>query len=250
MADETTPVTPETTETPEKPEPLSPAQQELVNKQIQARLKRQESQLASQFNTTLEEKMNALRAELAPATPATPAAEDGDGKISEKEQEFRKQQRALIEAEQNKARALELQKKQVETQLQQLQEQVRSMQKGNAIREAMSGISWLKAGDVERLTSDMVEYDDALKSYVVKENGVIKETAALEPMTLSEFYSDFAQKNSWYVKSDALSGTGALPGGNPTQGSIRKKSDFKGDLKKMSDWIEKNGFEAYENLPA
>lgn len=225
---------------------LTPEQQELVNKQIAARLSRQEKQLTETFNSTktqLEEQMKTLSDQL--EALKTPGKKDGG---DDTEEAKRLQTKALIDAEVAKRTQTEKKLNEATAEKERLANELKATQKRQAMNDAMQGNNFTNNTFVVKLTDDMVEYDEALKTYVVKENGVVKENASLDPMTLAEFYADFAAKNPGFVSSDARGGAGSTPG-SKQQGTVTKRSDFK-TLKQKSDWITANGQQAFEDLPA
>ena len=83
-----------------------------------------------------------------------------------------------------------------------------------AVQAAAGKHGFYDADDIARLTSDAIKYDAALGRYVViGEGDQPKLNAEMEPMTLDEFYADYAAKHKFYVKSDFRGGTGSTVGG-------------------------------------
>lgn len=228
---------------------LTPEQQELVNKQIAARLTRQEKQLTDQFNASkvqLDEQMRELTEQIeALKTTKTPVT---DSDKLDTEEAKKAQIKALIDAEVQKRTQTERKLTDTSAERDRLANELKETRKRQAITEAMTGHGFQKPTDILKLTYDMVEYDETSKNYLVKENGVTKENASLEPMTLTEFYAEYATKNPGYVSSDAKSGVGSTPGSKQPAGVVRSKADFKTREAKVK-WMSEHSIQEWEDLP-
>lgn len=80
-----------------------------------------------------------------------------------------------------------------------------------AINKAAEPNKFINLDAVHKLTAESVKWDDDRKTFVVmNEKGGAKLNSSYEPMTLEEFYVDYAAKNPWLVRADATSGAGSF----------------------------------------
>jgi len=87
----------------------------------------------------------------------------------------------------------------------------------------------------------------------VKENGNIKLNSGMTPMTLTEYFSQFAAARPYLVKGAVKNGTGAAESGRAGSfqnnlGTIKTKADVKTTKEKV-EYITKFGYAAWEKLP-
>lgn len=79
-----------------------------------------------------------------------------------------------------------------------------------AITNAASKVPFVDLGVVLKLTKDQVVLDpDTGRFNVLNDAGTPRLNASFEPMSLDEFYNDFAAKNKYLVRGSVLPGTGS-----------------------------------------
>ena len=79
-----------------------------------------------------------------------------------------------------------------------------------AITNAASKVSFVDLGVVIKLTKDSVQLDPETGRFtVLNDNGQPRLNSSFEPMSLDEFYNDFAAKNKYLVRGNVIAGTGA-----------------------------------------
>jgi hypothetical protein len=84
------------------------------------------------------------------------------------------------------------------------------VRKQNAIQSAAGKNGFFNVDQVVKLTGDLVKYDATTKSFTVfTENGTERLNSEYKPMTLDEFYIEFAAKNPYLVRSDVKGGSGS-----------------------------------------
>lgn len=84
------------------------------------------------------------------------------------------------------------------------------IQKTHAMVSAASKTNFINADIVTKLTADQVKYDESRGRFiVVSEAGTERMNSAFEPMSLEEFYAEFANKNPYLVRGDVKGGTGS-----------------------------------------
>lgn len=237
---------------------LSPEQQELFNTTLKARLTRQKEQMTQEFTANAESKLNEmLTAKLTELGlnekgEKIGAAEEKDG--NEKTKEQREQHKRLIEEEQRKTLAEKRRAEELKKQNDEIMKQNEHILKMQAIRDALTearsthGLEFHSPQEVIKLTEDMIDKNADGKAYIVRQNGVVLENAALEPVGLSEFFVNWAKERPWAVNAETVSGTGSTPGSKGNSGMVTKKSDLK-DRKLKADFIDKFGAEAFLALP-
>lgn len=105
---------------------------------------------------------------------------------------------------------------------------------------------------VRKLTEDSLKWDEGEQKWVVlNDMGQPRMNSAFDPMTVEEFYADFAAKNPYLVRSDAKPGAGSGPSNAPTATSGRYQVEqifgSKSDARLANDLAMKNPKE-YQRL--
>jgi hypothetical protein len=86
-----------------------------------------------------------------------------------------------------------------------------------AIQNAASKVPFVDLGVVMKLTKDQVQLDPETGRFtVVNEAGQPKLNSSFEPMSLDEFYTDFAAKNKYLVRGNVIAGTGSTESSRST----------------------------------
>jgi hypothetical protein len=89
-----------------------------------------------------------------------------------------------------------------------------NVRKSVAIQRAASEVNFVNNEVVEKLTDAFVKWDETKGGFVVvNESGQPRMNAAYEPMSLSEYYQEFAAKNPYLVRSDVRPGVGSTQSG-------------------------------------
>jgi hypothetical protein len=248
MPEETKPNDQKPTRSDQKPEGVTPEIQTWIDTVIQKRLGREREAHRTEL-TTRDTEMATLKQQVADlTTKLTPDPSKKDEKPGDDNDPVRKQHKQLLEDEARKATAAEKKAADAQKEKDVLQKQLAQRDKLEAIRRAMKDVGFHNEDEVVKLTEDLIEPTADGKGYVVRENGVVKENAALDPMPLDEFYREWAKPRPWFVNSDLVNGTGARPGSEKNGGLVTKKSDLK-DRKAKSEYIDKNGMESFLGLP-
>jgi len=94
-------------------------------------------------------------------------------------------------------------------------ELVSNYKRDAAIREAAGKVGFYDPADVATATSASVSWDEDRKSFVVIENGTVRLNNAIEPMSLEEYYQEFAAKKPYLVRGDVKGGAGSKLGDRP-----------------------------------
>jgi hypothetical protein len=162
----------------------------------------------------------------------------------------KKQIKALLEAEKAKTKNAEMLAEQRKREADEARSDSLKVKKEVAIQRSASKQNFHELETVTKLTWDNVEYDDESKSFVVKENGIIKQNSSLQNMSLDEYFAGFAAQRPYLVNGDAVGGAGSSEsrGGGGTA-IVKTKADLK-NAKEKSDFIGKFGLEKFEALPA
>jgi negative regulator of genetic competence, sporulation and motility len=143
------------------------------------------------------------------------------------------------------------------------------IQKNQAIRDAASnlenGLEFHDLPMVIELVKNTIVLDKDSGQYVVKIGGVVKQNSALEPMSLVQYFMEYAQARPYLVKSQVKGGAGSKesgPGGvgQDGVGIIRSKEDLtvhegnrvhlEKTAKLKSAYITKFGMDKFLALPA
>lgn len=85
-----------------------------------------------------------------------------------------------------------------------------SIRKSAEMSAAAGNQHFVDIGVVTKLTADSIVFDsDKGRFVVVNDDGNPRVNASFEPMTLPEFFAEFAAKNPYLVRSEARGGAGA-----------------------------------------
>jgi len=115
-----------------------------------------------------------------------------------------------------------------------LKNELDNVRKQTALAGAAATIGFVDVSDVLELTKESVTWDENRGRYIVKgEAGQPRLNNALEPMTLNEFYQEYAYKKPFLVRSDARSGTGGVETKAGSASSMIKIEDIFGPKSSM-----------------
>lgn len=116
-----------------------------------------------------------------------------------------------------------------------------------AMQIAAGKANFIEVGQATELTSKFVKFDETRNQFVVhSENGAERLNSSYEPMTLEEFYKEFADKNPHLVRGDAKGGAGSTQAQRP--GSVAGKYEMSQIFGPKSNGALANKL-AKENLP-
>lgn len=223
-----------TTETTETQAPTSAAegtgkitftdeQQQKVEQIVDKAVGRVAQNLRNELSAR-EQRIAELEAEVARARESRPApGSKGDKKLEDLEATIEEMRRAgqskAEEAERYKNEALQ---KAREVELAR-QESV-AIRKTQVIHYAASKHNFVSLEAAQKLTQDSISYNpESGKFEVLNENGKPRLNASMEPMTVDEFFNDFAAKNKYLVRGDLSSGSGSSESMRP---SLAKNGQF------------------------
>jgi hypothetical protein len=233
----------------------TPEQQAHINSIIDTRM----SEVKSTYETKLQELTTKLET-LSTRKPEENAGGEGAGKNGAGKSQAAAEQKQLEELlRQAQADALENKRVAEEraTALKELQGTNYSIMKNQAIRDAVSelanaeNIEFHDLSLVTELIGRGIEQDETSKAWVVKENGIVKKNASLEPMSVQEYLKTFAAQRPFLVKGSTKSGAGSKESsGRVVNGTatVQSKADLK-TIKEKNDFINKFGYEVYAELP-
>lgn len=197
---------------------FTPEQQARIDeivKESMGRAGREKTQQAEARVAELSTKVTTLEQELADAKQAVKTAKTPGDKQAAKEdlEAVQAQMAEMKSASDSQRQELERTKKLMsdrEAELVKAKGEVSDVRKQSAIQSSASKFGFVDPNAVAKLTGDSIKYDDNLQRFVVYgDSGALKQNAAYEPMTLDEFYNDYAAKNPWTVRSDFKPGLGS-----------------------------------------
>jgi hypothetical protein len=222
---------------------LTPEQQEHVNRVFDTRF--------AKIQKKHEEAMQKMQAELeALKTNKTEEKPDGKPHKDDEESPEKKEYKKLLEAEKNRAKLAEAERQKAIDEAKSARAESMRVKKENAIAKSASKQNFYELETVSKLVWDNIEFDEDLNTFVVKDGGHIRQNSSLVPMTLEEYFSEFAAQRPYLVNGDVKSGAGsddANKGGS--MGLVKSKADLK-TAKDKSDFITKFGLQKFEDLPA
>lgn len=190
---------------------FTPEQQAKLQEIIDRAVGRNVAKVKEEYAT----QMSALETQLAEARDAAKSARTPAAKTEANDEVA--QLRAQIEEMKSAGRSNASEAERWKSEAQKAQEQVRAAQdaaleirKENAIANAAQKVGFVDVDDVVALTSKNIAWDPELGRFtVVNKDGQARMNAAYEPMTLDEFYADYAAKKKHLVRTDVLFGTGS-----------------------------------------
>lgn len=127
----------------------------------------------------------------------------------------------------NELRNVQSEKQRYEQMLAERDEQITSTRKQNAIRDAIQGLEFIDPGDVIKLTQNDLNWDEQRQRFiVVNPDGSERMNAAYEPMSVQEFYQEFAAKKPQFVKGSFKAGSGSKPADGSTEPAVKLEDLF------------------------
>jgi hypothetical protein len=187
----------------------------LLKKEKEAAMRTALAQFESEKAQLLQQLEEAKRSTSAPKTRSNGGDEDADalkGKLEEL--------KSLLETQKGEVKRWEQEAKQKSNEALTAREEARNVAKRNAMVSAAGKAKFINPDDAVMLTDRFVKWDAESNSFIViGDHGQARMNSAMEPMTLEEFYLDYAAKNKYMVKGDMNPGFGSTPGnGNVNDG--------------------------------
>lgn len=243
--------------TEEKKIEFSAEQQEHINKLFTDRFGKISGKHDSEMKA-MADKLEEMKKAIEDAGKKTTTTAAAAGSEPNKDDdESKKQMKALLDAEKanttNMKSLLDVER----TEKLRVIEENKRILKAQAINDAAlglpGGIEFYELSTVKKLTEDNIAFDVDSNQWVVKENGTVKMNSSLLPMTLTEYFTAFAAERPYLVKGTNKSGTGSAESGRGNAnaggtGVVRSRADLK-TVKAKVDFIDKFGFEKWEELP-
>lgn len=223
-------------------------QQEHINTLFNSRF----GKIQSKHEQEMKAMSDAIEALKVKTPEVIPPAKKDDATDAE---ENKRQMKALLDAERaqttNMKNLLDAEKA---DKVKVLEENKRIL-KDQAINDAASnlpnGIEFHELKTVKKLVEDDIVFDADANQWVVKENGVIKNNSSLTPMTLSEYFAQFAAARPYLVKGSVKGGAGSSESNRQHQGGlgvIKSRADIKTTKDKV-EFITKFGYDKWAELP-
>lgn len=186
------------------------AQQVKINalmKQEREKAERRVREQAEIEKGELLNKLQELEAKNAPKTHNKQGDDDPEalkGKVAELA--------ALVEAQKNETKRWTEEARKKADEAAQAKSDVQNVQKKIAMNSAAQSAKFRNLDHAVLLTQDAVKWDSEHNSWVVLgEHGQPRMNASMEPLSLEEFYQDFAAKHKYMVAGDIASGVGSTP---------------------------------------
>ena len=186
------------------------AQQTKVQSLIDAAVARVASKVRTEEGakfTTLQTELATAKAEAAKAKTPTAKTEAGEevAVLLAKIDEMKNASKATADA----ADRWKSEAQNAAEQAKAAKQETIGVRKEVAITNAASKINFVNTEVVATLTRSQIHVDaETGKFSVQREDGQPRLNAAMEPMSLDEFYNDFAAKNPYLVRGDVKSGSG------------------------------------------
>jgi hypothetical protein len=234
--------------TPPKVE-FTAEQQEHINNLFNQRFGKIQSKHEQEIKG-LSDSIELLKAKQTPEPPAPPAKSATEEENARQMKAFLDQEKAVTKGVQSLLDAERADKAKVIA-------ENKKILKDQAINEAAgtlpNGVEFYELKTVKKLVEDDIEFDGDTNQWVVKENGNIKLNSGMTPMTLTEYFSQFAAARPYLVKGAVKSGSGSAESGRAGSfqtnlGTVKTKADVKTTKEKV-EYITKFGYAAWEKLP-
>lgn len=226
-----------------KPVELTKEQQEHVNTIFNTRF--------AKITAKYEDQIKSFQTELETLKSVKDEKKDDKEKKEDDDKDgIKKEFKGLLEAERNKTKLVEADKARLTQEAKEARDESMKIRKEVAIARAATKQNFYELDVVSNIIWDKVEYDADAGTFVVKENGVVKQNSSMVPMTLEEYLTDFASKRPYLVNGDVKGGSNSTDSKNSGgAGLVKTRADLK-SAKEKSDFITKFGLEKYEALPA
>jgi hypothetical protein len=246
-------VTPDPNNPPVKVE-FTPEQQEHINGLFNSRFAKIQSKHEQEMQA-MSQKLEELKAAIPQKNdPPTNGGNNGGGNADE---ENKRQMKALLDAEKAEKASLRNLLDAEKQEKAKIVEENKKILKDNAINDAASslpnGVEFHELKTVKKLVEDDIVFDQEANQWVVKENGATKMNSSLLPMTLTEYFAQFAAARPYLVKGTVKGGSGSAESGRNGShqggvGVVRTKADVKTTKDKV-DFIAKFGYDQWAKLP-
>jgi hypothetical protein len=223
---------------------FTPTQQEFIQKLLDDRF--------AKVKNKHEKEVADIKKELEDARKKAEASHADDKKDDKKtadDDPQRKQFQSLLDAEKNRTKLVENERDRIRKEAEEARSESMRIRKEVAIGRSASKQNFYDLEAVTKLVWDNIEYDEDSKTFVVKENGTIKQNSSLQPVTLDEHFSAFAAQRPYLVNGDMKSGADSKDSNKLADGNIKSKVDLK-TAKDKSEYIKKYGLEKFEALPS
>jgi hypothetical protein len=222
---------------------FSEKQQEFIQKMLDdrfAKIKNKHDSEVKKLTTELED--------LRTKEKEKDALHPDDKKDDKKDDDgARKQFQSLLDAEKNKTKLVELERDRVRKEAEEAKSESMRIKKEVAISRAASKQNFYDLEAVTKLSWDGIEWDEDTKTFVVKENGTIKQNSSLQNVTLDEHFATFASQRPYLVNGDVKSGADSKDSSKLADGMVKTKADLK-TAKEKSEYINKYGLDKFEAL--
>ena len=111
-----------------------------------------------------------------------------------------------------------------------VQAEALNVRKESAIHNACAKLNFVDLEEVTQLAAKHIGWDSDTKKFFVKgENGQPRMNASYLPMSLSEFYSEYAESKPYFVRGGVASGTGSSEATRVGLGGKYKVEDIFGN---------------------
>lgn len=163
----------------------------------------------------LKTEMDGLKSDLAKAVDAASKAKtpgerkEAQGDVDALRAEIAEMKR-VSEASSAEFKRLQQQLQSKDKEVETIRNEAQNDRKKAAITAAATEANFISPSMVTTLTSDRVQWNPTLSRWVVlNDEGVERKNSEFEPMTLAEFYAEYADKNKFLVRGDVLPGAGS-----------------------------------------
>lgn len=227
---------------------FTPEQQEHINNLFNQRF--------AKITSKHESEMKAMSDAIEALKTKPPETKKDDPPSGGNDEENKRQMKALLDAERQNTTNVKNMLEAEKAEKTKIIEENKRILKDQAINEAASslpnGIEFHELKTVKKLVEDDIVFDADSNQWVVKENGVVKQNNSLQPMTLSEYFAQFAAARPYLVKGSVKGGSGSAESGRQQVGGVgvvKSKADIKTTKEKVA-FISKFGYEEWAKLPS
>lgn len=200
-------------------------QQDVINKLINQKYKEAYDKAEAKYKSLLEEKA-AVEEKKVEAKGKKGTTEEVDVNIKTLNDKLAEAQK-VIELNELNAKMFQEKQQQLTVELEKERQERLLERKRNLLLSSANKAGFIDPQIVQRLVEDRFVYDEQNKSFkIFNEQGQERWNKNLQPLSVDEFFEEYAQTHPYMVKGSNMSGSGAIEGNLAKNKKMWKRSEI------------------------